>query len=82
MSSLLVAGSRLNDGEWHDVRFLARENFTMLTVDGDEASAVRTSTAIHITSGGTYHFGGIRPPRVILFRQFIWLFSEAPDSLY
>uniref|UniRef100_A0A8B9JST0 Contactin associated protein like 2b n=1 Tax=Astyanax mexicanus TaxID=7994 RepID=A0A8B9JST0_ASTMX len=38
--------------------FLAKENFAMLTVDGDEASAVRTNTPIQITTGGTYHFGG------------------------
>ncbi|XP_062841323.1 contactin-associated protein-like 2a [Trichomycterus rosablanca] len=51
-------GSRLNDGEWHDVRFLAKENFAMLTVDGDEASAVRTHAPVRVTTGGTYHFGG------------------------
>ncbi|KAK3540829.1 hypothetical protein QTP86_002363 [Hemibagrus guttatus] len=50
--------SGLNDGEWHDVRFLAKENFAMLTIDRDEASAVRTSTPVQITTGGTYHFGG------------------------
>ena len=55
---LPVSGSGLNDGEWHDVRFLAKENFAMLTIDGDEASAVRTNTPIQITTGGTYHFGG------------------------
>ncbi|XP_022539171.2 contactin-associated protein-like 2a isoform X2 [Astyanax mexicanus] len=54
----IASGSGLNDGEWHDVRFLAKENFAMLTVDGDEASAVRTNTPIQITTGGTYHFGG------------------------
>ncbi|XP_034154116.2 contactin-associated protein-like 2 [Pangasianodon hypophthalmus] len=54
----MMSGSGLNDGEWHDVRFLAKENFTMLTIDGDEASAVRTNTPIQITTGGTYHFGG------------------------
>uniref|UniRef100_A0AAR2JAD3 Contactin associated protein 2 n=1 Tax=Pygocentrus nattereri TaxID=42514 RepID=A0AAR2JAD3_PYGNA len=34
----IASGSGLNDGEWHDVRFLAKENFAMLTIDGDEAS--------------------------------------------
>lgn len=51
-------GSGLNDGEWHDVRFLAKENFAMLTIDGDESSAVRTNAVLHITTGGIYHFGG------------------------
>uniref|UniRef100_A0AAR2LU95 Contactin associated protein 2 n=1 Tax=Pygocentrus nattereri TaxID=42514 RepID=A0AAR2LU95_PYGNA len=54
----IASGSGLNDGEWHDVRFLAKENFAMLTIDGDEASAVRTNAPIQITTGGTYHFGG------------------------
>ncbi|KAI7792786.1 putative contactin-associated protein-like 2, partial [Triplophysa rosa] len=54
----LASGSGLNDGEWHDVRFLAKENFAMLTIDGDEASAVRTNSPVQITTGSTYHFGG------------------------
>ncbi|KAF5901216.1 contactin-associated protein-like 2, partial [Clarias magur] len=49
--------SELNDGQWHDVRFLAKENFAMLTIDGDEASAVKTNTPFEFTTGGTYHFG-------------------------
>ncbi|GAA6075074.1 contactin-associated protein-like 2 isoform X1, partial [Tachysurus ichikawai] len=49
--------SGLSDGEWHYVRFLAKENFAMLTIDRDEASAVRTNTPVQITTGGTYHFG-------------------------
>lgn len=53
-----IVGSGLNDGEWHDVRFLAKENFAMLTIDGDEASAVRTNSPVQITTGSTYHFGG------------------------
>lgn len=53
-----LIGSGLNDGEWHDVRFLAKENFAMLTIDGDEASAVRTTSPVQITTGSTYHFGG------------------------
>ncbi|KAG7317731.1 hypothetical protein KOW79_018766 [Hemibagrus wyckioides] len=54
----LASGSGLNDGEWHDVRFLAKENFAMLTIDGDESSAVKTNALIHISTGGLYHFGG------------------------
>lgn len=54
----IITGSGLNDGEWHDVRFLAKENFAMLTIDRDEASAVRTNKPFQITTEGTYHFGG------------------------
>ncbi|KAI1889032.1 hypothetical protein AGOR_G00174880 [Albula goreensis] len=54
----ISSGSGLNDGQWHDVRFLAKENFAMLTIDGDEASAVRTNTPIQIQTGGVYYFGG------------------------
>ncbi|KAJ8336730.1 hypothetical protein SKAU_G00379500 [Synaphobranchus kaupii] len=54
----ISSGSGLNNGQWHDVRFLAKENSTMLTIDGDEASAVRTNTPLQIKTGGTYYFGG------------------------
>ncbi|TSL10154.1 Contactin-associated protein-like 2 [Bagarius yarrelli] len=54
----LTSGSGLNDGEWHDVRFLSRENFAMLTIDGDESSAARSNAVIHVSTGGLYHFGG------------------------
>ncbi|KAK3515292.1 hypothetical protein QTP70_013485 [Hemibagrus guttatus] len=57
----LASGSGLNDGEWHDVRFLAKENFAMLTIDGDESLAVKTNALIHITTGGLYHFGDVCP---------------------
>lgn len=58
MTTLIITGSGLNDGEWHEVHLMAKENFAMLTIDGDEASAVRTSTPFRIITGGTYHFGG------------------------
>ncbi|XP_061095583.1 contactin-associated protein-like 2a [Conger conger] len=54
----ISSGSGLNDGQWHDVRFLAKENSAMLTIDGDDASAVRTNTPIQIHTGGVYYFGG------------------------
>ncbi|XP_036374731.1 contactin-associated protein-like 2 isoform X2 [Megalops cyprinoides] len=54
----ISSGSGLNDGQWHEVRFHAKENFAMLTIDSDEASAVRTNTPIQIRTGGTYYFGG------------------------
>lgn len=54
----LPTGSGLNDGQWHSIRFVAKENFAMLTVDGEEASAVRSTSALIINTGGTYHLGG------------------------
>uniref|UniRef100_A0A087XQG0 Contactin associated protein 2 n=1 Tax=Poecilia formosa TaxID=48698 RepID=A0A087XQG0_POEFO len=54
----LLSGSSLNDGQWHAVRLVAKENFAMLTVDGEEVSAVRSTSPLSITTGGTYHLGG------------------------
>ncbi|XP_033975452.1 contactin-associated protein-like 2 [Trematomus bernacchii] len=54
----ISSGSGLNDGQWHSVHLNALENYAMLTVDGDEASTVRTAIPIQIQTGGTYHFGG------------------------
>lgn len=51
-------GSGLNDGQWHAVRLVAKENFAMLTVDGEETSAVRSTSPLSINTGGTYHLGG------------------------
>nr|XP_021512682.1 contactin-associated protein-like 2 [Meriones unguiculatus] len=50
--------SGLNDGQWHEVRFLAKENFAVLTIDGDEASAVRTNSPLQVKTGEKYFFGG------------------------
>ncbi|KAM4543726.1 contactin-associated protein-like 2a isoform 1-T1 [Fundulus diaphanus] len=54
----LLSGSGLNDGQWHAVRLVAKENFAMLTLDGEEMSAVRSTSPLSITTGGTYHLGG------------------------
>lgn len=48
----------MNDGQWHEVRFLAKESFAILTIDGDEASAVRTNSPLHVKTGEKYFFGG------------------------
>lgn len=48
----------MNDGQWHEVRFLAKENFAILTIDGDEASAVRTNSPLQVKTGEKYFFGG------------------------
>ncbi|KAK7881299.1 hypothetical protein WMY93_029708 [Mugilogobius chulae] len=54
----LSSGSGLNDGQWHSIRLVAKENFAMLTINGEEASAVRSTSPLSITTGGTYHLGG------------------------
>ncbi|KAG7453711.1 contactin-associated protein-like 2 [Solea senegalensis] len=54
----ISSGSSLNDGQWHSVHLNALENYAMLTVDGDEASTVRTAIPIQIQTGGSYYFGG------------------------
>ncbi|KAL1006600.1 hypothetical protein UPYG_G00074300 [Umbra pygmaea] len=54
----ISSGLGLNDGQWHAVRLVAKENSVMLMIDGDEASAVRTSAPLTIKTGGTYHLGG------------------------
>ncbi|XP_012517535.1 PREDICTED: contactin-associated protein-like 2 [Propithecus coquereli] len=54
----ISSGSGLNDGQWHEVRFLAKENFAILTIDGDEASAVRTNSPLQVKTGEKYFFGG------------------------
>lgn len=55
---MFFIGSGLNDGQWHEVRFLAKENFAVLTIDGDEASAVRTNSPLQVKTGEKYFFGG------------------------
>uniref|UniRef100_A0A8B9CRM1 Contactin associated protein 2 n=1 Tax=Anser brachyrhynchus TaxID=132585 RepID=A0A8B9CRM1_9AVES len=54
----ISSGSGLNDGQWHEVRFLAKENFAVLTIDGDEASAVRTNSPLQVKTGEKYFYGG------------------------
>ncbi|XP_024910138.1 contactin-associated protein-like 2a isoform X2 [Cynoglossus semilaevis] len=54
----LLSGSGLNDGQWHAVQLVAKENFAMLMTDGDEGSAVHSNLPLSITTGGTYHLGG------------------------
>lgn len=63
--SLPPPGSGLNDGQWHAIRLVAKENFAMLTIDGEEASAVRSTSPLTITTGGTYHLGGKGHPNTI-----------------
>uniref|UniRef100_A0A8C5MB40 Contactin associated protein 2 n=1 Tax=Leptobrachium leishanense TaxID=445787 RepID=A0A8C5MB40_9ANUR len=54
----ISSGSNLNDGQWHEVRFTAKENFAVLTIDGDEASSVRSNSPLQFQTGSRYFFGG------------------------
>ncbi|XP_042327132.1 contactin-associated protein-like 2 [Sceloporus undulatus] len=54
----ISSGAGLNDGQWHEVRFLAKENFAVLTIDGDEASSVRSNSPLKVLTGEKYVFGG------------------------
>ncbi|KAJ3610972.1 hypothetical protein NHX12_020988, partial [Muraenolepis orangiensis] len=58
--AMLSKRSNLSDGQWHAVRLVAKENFAMLIIDGDEVSAVRTAAPLSVTTGGTYHLGVTR----------------------
>ncbi|ETE62747.1 hypothetical protein L345_11495, partial [Ophiophagus hannah] len=49
-------GAELCDGQWHEVRFLAKENFAVLTIDGDEASSVRSNSPLKVLTGEKYLF--------------------------
>ncbi|XP_069067610.1 contactin-associated protein-like 2 isoform X2 [Pleurodeles waltl] len=54
----ISSGSGLNDGQWHEVRFEAKENLAVLTIDGDEASAVQINSPLQVKTGMKYFFGG------------------------
>ncbi|XP_054888935.1 contactin-associated protein-like 2b isoform X1 [Poeciliopsis prolifica] len=65
----ISSGIGLNDGQWHSVHLNALDNYAMLTVDGDEASTVRTAIPGQIKTGGTYYFGGYFPHTSIWSQQ-------------
>lgn len=73
-----LTGSGLNDGLWHSVHLTALEYYAMLTVDGDEASTVRTTIPIYIQTGGTYYFGGDNSIWTdVLKRLLFWVIISA-----
>uniref|UniRef100_A0A8D3BRY1 Contactin associated protein 2 n=1 Tax=Scophthalmus maximus TaxID=52904 RepID=A0A8D3BRY1_SCOMX len=57
-NSQVDLSSGFNDGQWHAVRLVAKDNFAALTIDGEEASAVHSTSPLTINTGGTYHLGG------------------------
>lgn len=70
-----TAGSGLNDGQWHAIRLVAKENFAMMTINGEEASAVRSTSPLSITTGGTYHLGGKG------YTKHLWAIYKLKDQL-
>ncbi|XP_060103746.1 contactin-associated protein-like 2 [Heteronotia binoei] len=58
----IFSGTGLNDGQWHEVQFLAKENFAVLTIDGDEASSVRSNSPLKVMTGDKYLYGGFLTP--------------------
>lgn len=55
---LFLPGAGLHDGQWHEVRFIAKENCAVLTIDGDEASSMKSNSPLKIITGEKYLFGG------------------------
>ncbi|KAG5831805.1 hypothetical protein ANANG_G00283270 [Anguilla anguilla] len=53
-----AAGYRLNDGQWHTVDIVARDNFVMVTIDDDEGSPLKISSLFTVRTGDRYFFGG------------------------
>ncbi|MBN3296477.1 CNTP1 protein, partial [Amia calva] len=52
------AGYRLNDGFWHTVDLVARDNFVTVTIDEDEGSPLRITNFFTVRTGDRYFFGG------------------------
>uniref|UniRef100_A0A8C9SE22 Contactin associated protein 1 n=1 Tax=Scleropages formosus TaxID=113540 RepID=A0A8C9SE22_SCLFO len=52
------AGYRLNDGFWHTVEIVARDNFITVTIDDDEGSPLKITNVFVVRTGDHYYFGG------------------------
>ncbi|XP_048870641.1 contactin-associated protein 1-like isoform X1 [Brienomyrus brachyistius] len=52
------AGYRLNDGFWHTVEIVARDNFVTVTIDDDEGSPLKITNVFTVRTGYHYYFGG------------------------
>ncbi|KAG7492337.1 hypothetical protein MATL_G00013200 [Megalops atlanticus] len=53
-----AAGYRLNDGFWHTVEVLARDNSVTVIVDEDESSPLKITNPLTVRTGDQYFFGG------------------------
>nr|XP_046258659.1 contactin-associated protein-like 4 [Scatophagus argus] len=54
----LIAGSALNDGQWHSVELTSRRGHLTVTVDGDDGASAHASPSFVVTTGGQLFFGG------------------------
>ena len=78
----------LNDGSWHSVRLLAKENLIMITVD-DYVSV--TKRKFKFESGREYYLGGVPDPKpgligcmryVYIEGRYVSLTSMPPDRMH
>ncbi|KAJ8344708.1 hypothetical protein SKAU_G00289010 [Synaphobranchus kaupii] len=53
-----AAGFRLNDGFWHTVDLVARDNSVTVTIDDDEGSPIKITSIFTVRTGDSYFFGG------------------------
>ncbi|MGH0142978.1 UNVERIFIED_CONTAM: hypothetical protein FKN15_017292 [Acipenser sinensis] len=53
-----AAGYRLNDGFWHSVDLVARDNFATVIIDEEEGSPLRINNIFTLRTGDRYFFGG------------------------
>ncbi|KAM8945597.1 contactin-associated protein 1 [Pelodytes ibericus] len=59
---VFAAGYRLNDGFWHSVSLIARENSAVVTIDEDEGAKFKIDYPFQLRTGDTYYFGGCPKP--------------------
>ncbi|XP_040293573.1 contactin-associated protein 1 [Bufo bufo] len=59
---VFAAGYRLNDGFWHSVSLVARENSAVVIIDEDEGAQFKINYQFQLRSGDTYYFGGCPKP--------------------
>lgn len=57
-SSSLSTGYRLNDGFWHSVSLIARENSAVVVIDEDEGAQFKINYQFQLRTGDSYYFGG------------------------
>ncbi|XP_039186083.1 contactin-associated protein-like 2 [Crotalus tigris] len=75
----ISSGAGFCDGQWHEVRFLAKENFAVLIIDGDEASSVRSNSPLKVLTGEKYLFGGFLQQSFQGCMQFIHVDDQLVD---
>ncbi|OCT62732.1 contactin-associated protein 1 [Xenopus laevis] len=59
---VFAAGYRLNDGFWHSVSLVARENAAVVIIDEDEGAEFKVNYEFQLRTGDTYYFGGCPKP--------------------